>query len=44
MKNQIILLLSVLVVNQGEVCADCTEIQEQNTLKTIQWFIRNVTL
>ena len=44
MKNQIILLLSLLVVNQGKVCGDCTEIQEQNTLKTIQWFIRNVTL
>ncbi|XP_023326058.1 uncharacterized protein LOC111699586 [Eurytemora carolleeae] len=42
MKNQITLLLGVLVVNQGKVFADCTEIQEQNTLKTIQWFIRRV--
>ena len=44
MKNKIILLLGVLMVNQGNVLADFTEDQEQNTLKTIQWFIRNVTL
>ena len=44
MKCMIIVLLGVVIVNQGFVYADCIEDQEQKMLNTIQWFIRNLTL